>query len=167
MRIHPRIRLPLTLVAAVLLSQCADPSSLASSEAVAESPPVVARPAMNSQGADAVRVPITGGQIRARYHDLALGKADGFVVLNGCERRGEEGPVGIAFVHMDRVTDGGIDPAHPDALTYETTWIPTSAGFSRNTVFSGRIAETLEMQVERRIDGQLADLGRQLWLTCI
>ena len=55
----------------------------------------------------------------ARYHDLDAAKADGFVFLHGCETRGDEGPVGILYVHMGRLLDGVIDPTMPDALLYE------------------------------------------------
>jgi hypothetical protein len=119
MRIHARISLPLALAAAVLLGACADPAPLAPSEPVAKPLPAVALQAMNGQGADAVRALTTIAQATARYHDLDLAKADGFVFLHGCETRGDEGPVGIVYVHMDRLTDGVIDPASPDALIYE------------------------------------------------
>ena len=119
MRIHTRIHLPLALVAVVLLGACADPAPLAPSEPVAKPLPAVARQAMNGQGADAIRGLTTMAQATARYHDLDQAKADGFVFLHGCETRGDEGPVGIVYIHMGRLTDGVIDPASPDGLIYE------------------------------------------------
>lgn len=58
-------------------------------------------------------------RVTERYHDLNVAIADGFVFLHGCEDRPGEGPVGMVYVHMDRLTDGAIDPASPDALIYE------------------------------------------------
>jgi hypothetical protein len=54
----------------------------------------------------------------SRYQDLNVAKAEGFVFLHGCEVRPGEGPVGIVYVHMDRLMDGAIDPTKPDALIY-------------------------------------------------
>lgn len=119
MHIHAPIRLPLTLVAAVFLGACAESAPLAPSEPVATSLPAVALKAVNGQGADAVRTLTTIARATARYHDLDVAIADGFVFLHGCETRGDEGPVGIVYVHMGRLTDGVIDPATPDALIYE------------------------------------------------
>jgi hypothetical protein len=119
MRIHARIRLPLTLAAAVLLGACADPAPLGPPKPVADPLPAVAFHAMNGQGADAVRALTTMAQATARYHDLDAAKADDFVFLHGCEVRGDEGPVGIVYIHMGRLTDGVIDPAKPDGLIYE------------------------------------------------
>jgi hypothetical protein len=57
-------------------------------------------------------------RVTARYQDLNVAIADGFVFLHGCETR-DEGPVGTVYVHMGRLTDGKIDPSSPDALVYE------------------------------------------------
>ena len=54
-----------------------------------------------------------------RYHDVDAAVADGFVFLHGCEVRPGEGPAGMLYVHMERLTDGAIDAAAPDALLYE------------------------------------------------
>lgn len=61
-----------------------------------------------------------------RYHDLDAAVADGFVFLHGCEVRPGEGPAGMLYVHMGRLTDGAIDAGAPDALLYE----PAGAGGS-------------------------------------
>jgi hypothetical protein len=58
-------------------------------------------------------------QATDRYHDLSAAVADGFVFLHGCENRPGEGPVGMVYVHPERLMDGKIDPASPDALIYE------------------------------------------------
>ena len=57
----------------------------------------------------------------ARYHDLNAALSDGFVFLHGCEVRPDEGPAGVLYVHFERLLDGRIDPAEPDALLYEPT----------------------------------------------
>jgi hypothetical protein len=54
----------------------------------------------------------------ARYHNLKAATDDGFVFLHGCETRGDEGPVGMVYVHPGRL-DGVIDPSEPEALVYE------------------------------------------------
>src|SRR5687767_1142989 len=54
-----------------------------------------------------------------RYHDVKAALADGFVFLHGCENRPGEGPVGTVYVHPERLMDGKIDPAAPEALIYE------------------------------------------------
>jgi len=118
MRIHARIQLPLTLAAAVVLGACADPAPLAPPEP-AESLPAVVLQAINGQGPDAVRMLTAMAAATARYHDLDAAIADDFVFLHGCETRGDEGPVGIVYINMGRLTDGAIDPATPDGLIYE------------------------------------------------
>lgn len=119
MRIHARIRLPLTLAAAGLLGACADPAPLAPPDSVARALPEVALQAVNGQGADAVGALTAMAEATGRYHDLELAKREGFVFLHGCEVRGDEGPVGIVYIHVGRLMDGVIDPAAPDGLIYE------------------------------------------------
>lgn len=60
----------------------------------------------------------------ARYHDVNAAIADGFFELHPCESLPGEGPVGILYVHMDRLKDGLIEPWAPDALLYE----PSASG---------------------------------------
>jgi hypothetical protein len=55
----------------------------------------------------------------ARYHNLDAALADGFVFLEACESRGDEGPVGTVYVNLGRLLDGVADPSSPDALLYE------------------------------------------------
>lgn len=119
MRIPARIRLPLTLVAAVSLGACDEPAVFGPSKPAAASLTAVDFQAMGGLGADAVQTLTTMAQATARYHDLDHAKADGFVFLHGCEVRGDEGPVGIVYIHPGRLTDGVIDPAQPDGLIYE------------------------------------------------
>jgi hypothetical protein len=75
-------------------------------------------------GAEARAAIATIRRATARYHDLDTAIAEGFVLLHPCEERPGEGPVGIVYVHFDRLMDGVIDPASPDALVYE----PSSNG---------------------------------------
>ena len=58
-------------------------------------------------------------RVTARYHQLEVAMAEGFVLLHGCEDRPDEGPVGTVYVHFGRLLDGKIDPESPDALIYE------------------------------------------------
>jgi hypothetical protein len=66
-------------------------------------------------------------RVTARYHRLDAAIADGFVFLHGCEDRPDEGPVGTVYVHMERLLDGTIDPASPEALIYEPAATPGQA----------------------------------------
>ena len=58
-------------------------------------------------------------RVTARYHDLNVATADGFILLHPCESLPGEGPVGTVYYHPGRLLDGAIDPALPDALIYE------------------------------------------------
>jgi hypothetical protein len=58
-------------------------------------------------------------RVTARYHNLQAALDDGFIFLHGCETRPDEGPAGVLYVHIGRLTDGVIDPSKPDALLYE------------------------------------------------
>jgi hypothetical protein len=120
MRIHDRFRTPLALVATILLvGACSEGAPVAPRDPVAEPLPEVAVQAMHGQSFAAIRALTTLAWATARYHNLEAAKDDGFVFLHGCETRGDEGPVGIVYVHMGRLTDGVIDAARPEALIYE------------------------------------------------
>ena len=70
-------------------------------------------------GAGAQQALATLRRVTARYHDVDAATADGFVFFHGCEVRPGEGAVGMLYVHLERLMDGVIDPARPDALVYE------------------------------------------------
>ena len=53
----------------------------------------------------------------ARYHDVEVAKADGYVEIPHCEANGE-GTMGVHFVHPQRSQDAAIDPARPELLLY-------------------------------------------------
>jgi hypothetical protein len=119
MRTHARFGSPLAIAAVVLVGACADRAPLAPSEPPAARVPSIALDATRGHGPDAARALATMAQATARYHDLDAAVADGFVFLHGCETRGDEGPVGIVYVHFGRLTDGVIDAARPEGLIYE------------------------------------------------
>ena len=101
------------IAAAALMAGCADDAALAPDEAAfaatfAEPSPTVADDAI-----------ATLRRVTARYHDIDVAFADGFVLLHPCEDRPGEGPVGSVYVHFGRLLDGIIDPETPDALIYE------------------------------------------------
>jgi hypothetical protein len=70
-------------------------------------------------GEDAAALVATLQRATARYHNLDAAIADGFVFLEACENRGDEGPVGTVYVNLGRLLDGVLDPSSPDALLYE------------------------------------------------
>jgi hypothetical protein len=70
-------------------------------------------------GEDVPALVATLQRATARYHNLDAALADGFVFLEGCESRGDEGPVGTVYVNLGRLLDGVVDPSSPDALLYE------------------------------------------------
>ena len=102
------------VVATILLGACADGAPVAPEAQSVMSARVGA--AQSAENADPIA---TIRRVTARYHDLDAALADGFVFLHGCEVRGDEGPVGELYVHFERLLDGVIDPASPDALLYQ------------------------------------------------
>jgi hypothetical protein len=70
-------------------------------------------------GSDVNQAIATMRRVTARYHDLNVATADGFILLHPCESLPGEGPVGAVYYQPGRLLDGAIDPALPDALIYE------------------------------------------------
>lgn len=103
------------LGAALVLSACAEDASIPTD------PDLAPGTALETRRPDAglSRALAVLRRSTARYHDLDAALADGFVFLHECEDRPGEGPVGIVYVHVDRLMDGVIDPAAPEALIYE------------------------------------------------
>jgi hypothetical protein len=104
------------IAAAALLPGCAGEAPLAPDQ----------RPASEAQFAKLPPTPANDAiatlrRVTARYHDIDVAFADGFVLLHPCEDRPGEGPVGSVYVHFGRLLDGIIDPETPDALIYEPT----------------------------------------------
>lgn len=118
MRTTSHTRLLRTLAsagAALVLSSCADEAPLAPEPDLSQVPALEAR----APKPGLLRALTEMARATARYHRLDAAIADGFVFLHGCESRPDEGPVGMVYVHMGRLTDGVIDPSAPDALVYE------------------------------------------------
>jgi hypothetical protein len=95
------------------MAGCADEAPLAPDE-TAFAAQFARLPRKEADGAIA-----TLRRVTARYHDINVAFADGFVLLHPCEDRPGEGPVGSVYVHFGRLLDGIIDPETPDALIYE------------------------------------------------
>ena len=111
-------RLALAPFAVVALAACADePAPLAPDTDPRTQ--VAAKPASLPAVATENQVIATLRRATARYHDLEAAKSDGFVFLHECENRPGEGPVGMVYIHVDRLMDGVIDPSLPDGLVYE------------------------------------------------
>ena len=105
---------PLFLLAAcALLAACTDSAPVSPQRQTPLSAQLTALRAEESGALATLR------RVTARYHDLNAAVSDGFVFLHGCEVRPEEGPVGIVYVHLQRLLDGAIDPSLPDGLIYE------------------------------------------------
>ena len=105
---------PISMLATlVLLGACADQGLVAPQDNDPAASRLAASQATASDPIATIR------RATARYHDLDAALADGFVFLHGCETRPDEGPAGVLYVHFDRLLDGAIDPAAPDALLYE------------------------------------------------
>jgi hypothetical protein len=113
-RQHPLGRRLVIFAAAAAMAACAESAPLAPDAQLA-----VETRAASAREAERDRVIATIRSATARYHDLDVAVAEGFVFLHGCENRPDEGPVGMVYVHMGRLTDGVIDPETPDALIYE------------------------------------------------
>jgi hypothetical protein len=100
------------LATASLLAACADSGPVAPTRQAAVS-------AQLSKAEEREAAIHTMRRVTARYHNLRAAIEDDFVFLHGCETRGNEGPVGMLYVNIERLLDGVIDPALPDALIYE------------------------------------------------
>ena len=124
-----------TVALASLLASCTDRVPLAPERAAA-------RPVAQADTEGATLATIR--RATARYHDLDVALADGFVLLHPCENRPGEGPVGIVYVHFGRVLDGVVDPALPDALIYEPSdhGRPTLVGAEFAVLNTGQPAPT-------------------------
>ncbi len=111
----PALHKSLAVMTALLLAGCADEGAVTPNRLVG--PPVqdVTVSALSPERAIAALRRAT-----ARYHDLNVAIADGFVLLHPCEVRPGEGVVGAVYADFARVLDGVIDPERPDALVYET-----------------------------------------------
>ena len=113
-------KLSLVIATVALLAGCADDATAPEPQPFTpEAEPAVVAQASRIPVLEAARAIATLMAVTARYHNLNAAIADGFVLLHPCESRPGEGPVGIVYVHMGRLTDGRIDPASPDALIYE------------------------------------------------
>lgn len=58
----------------------------------------------------------------APYHDVEKATEDGFVSLEVCIAQNPidgQAPLGIPYVHPDRIPDGTLDPEEPEILFYE------------------------------------------------
>ena len=108
-RVATSLKSLLVISAALLAAACVEQSPL---EPARES-------AIRPQAASGEGVFATLRIVTARYHNLQHAIDDGFVLLHPCEERGDEEPVGAVYANIDRVLDGVIDPAVPDALIYE------------------------------------------------
>jgi hypothetical protein len=99
---------------AAMLAGCANETPLAP-----DWRPAIATQFAAPSAAEANRAIATLRRVTARYHDLSVAMAEGFVLLHECENRPGEGPIGTVYVHLGRLMDGKIDPETPDALIYE------------------------------------------------
>lgn len=54
----------------------------------------------------------------ARYHNIDVAIAEGFILLSECEVLPGHGPTGLLYANLDRV-DGVIDIEEPEGLLYE------------------------------------------------
>jgi hypothetical protein len=104
----------LVIIAAAALVGCAD-DALVAPDRQADMPAQDATVlALNTEQKLAILRRVT-----ARYHNLNVALADGFVLLHPCEVRPGEGAVGAVYVHFGRVMDGLNDLETPDALIYD------------------------------------------------
>lgn len=53
----------------------------------------------------------------ARYHDVAVALADGYVPVSHCEES-PEGAMGVHYLHPQLAADGIVDPTRPELLLY-------------------------------------------------
>jgi hypothetical protein len=105
--------------AAAVLAGCADEGPL-TPDRQPETSALFARPAV----ADEATAIATLRRATARYHNLDVAIAEGFILLSPCEVLPDHGPTGLLYAHLGRVMDGVINPEEPEGLLYE----PSSDG---------------------------------------
>ena len=74
--------------------------------------PGVLREAQQGRQLAAVR------QATAKYHDVAVAEADGYVPVSACEALPGQGAMGIHYLHPGLAQDLTSDAARPEALLY-------------------------------------------------
>ena len=104
--------------AAALFAACGDRTPVAPNRMAPNSAQLDLSPARDHDR-DIQHAVATLQRVTARFHNLEVAKHEGFVLLHECEVLPGEGPVGIVYVNMARLTDGVINPELPDALIYE------------------------------------------------
>ncbi|WP_232287480.1 hypothetical protein [Anaeromyxobacter dehalogenans] len=104
----------LAAVAAGCGGQAPEDAAASSSAAAA------ARAAAESQALAAARA------ASARYHDVAVAEADGFVPLSPCVSLPGVGAMGIHYINLARLLDPAISADAPEALLY----FPTADGLA-------------------------------------
>jgi hypothetical protein len=55
----------------------------------------------------------------ARYHDVAVAEAEGYVLMFGCVSGSDSGAMGLHYVKGSLIGDDVLDPAVPEILIYE------------------------------------------------
>jgi hypothetical protein len=58
-------------------------------------------------------------QATARFQDVAVAEAEGYVLQFGCVSGPDYGAMGLHYVNFPLVGDGDLDPAHPEIVIYE------------------------------------------------
>ena len=109
----PAIHKSLAVMTAALLLGCAEDGPVTPDRAAASPVQDASVSAISIERAvDVLRL------ATARYQDLNVALADGFVLLHPCEVRPGEGAVGAVYVNLARL-DGRFDLDRPEALIYE------------------------------------------------
>src|SRR5690606_33732089 len=55
----------------------------------------------------------------ARFRDVVVAEAEGYVLQFGCVSGSETGAMGLHYVNFDLVADPALDPARPEIVIYE------------------------------------------------
>ena len=109
----PAFQKSLAVMTAALLLGCAEDGPVAPDRAAASPVQDASVSAISIERAvDVLR------RATARYQDLNVALADGFVLLHPCEVRPGEGAVGAVYVNLARL-DARFDLDRPEALIYE------------------------------------------------
>lgn len=57
----------------------------------------------------------------AKYHDVDVATAHGYIPVSPCEQLPGAGAMGVHYLHPGLASDAEIDPAHPELLLYAPT----------------------------------------------
>lgn len=96
----------------------------------------------------------------AKYHDVDVARADGYIPVSGCEQLPGAGAMGIHYLNPRLAGDLAVDPTTPEVLLY----VPTSDGMRLVGVeyFVADAGQQRPDALGRDVDGPMAGHSPQM-----